>query len=303
MGEVRVHHPGDQHSADVGAAQRGQDEEGDRENGNGRLHADLTEGPARVRRVRYASRPPPLLEGDEVEPEEDGRRCRQPDNRGKDRARNDIVDDLHRQDRARGQKGDEPIAPAEDPPAGPQSGQGEHQEQAEQEQQVGLIGKGLQPLEEGRSAALLGEERGGSQQQQAAKCDWNRREQVAKAGKAGGNQEPSQQGGDGHGRHQPAVRVGNPLRPLHGCRHRPAHRQRQQQEEPRVPEIEGGEHSAGAPAAKREAAVLVVGTDKSGSPRAAKGGHQQYKHAVKRGRVTIPGQMNADLDKKTEKSI
>jgi len=35
----------------------------------------------------------------------------------------------------------------------------------------------------------------------------------------------------------------------------------------------------------------------------AKGGHRQYKHAVKRGRVTIPGQMNADLDKKTEKSI
>ena len=35
----------------------------------------------------------------------------------------------------------------------------------------------------------------------------------------------------------------------------------------------------------------------------AKGGHRQYKHAVKRGRVTIPGQMNADLDEKTEKSI
>jgi len=35
----------------------------------------------------------------------------------------------------------------------------------------------------------------------------------------------------------------------------------------------------------------------------AKGGHRQYKHAVKRGRVTIPGQMSADLDKKTEKSI
>ncbi len=35
----------------------------------------------------------------------------------------------------------------------------------------------------------------------------------------------------------------------------------------------------------------------------AKGGHRQYKHPVKRGRVTIPGRMNADLDKKTEKSI
>jgi predicted RNA binding protein YcfA (HicA-like mRNA interferase family) len=35
----------------------------------------------------------------------------------------------------------------------------------------------------------------------------------------------------------------------------------------------------------------------------AKGGHRQYKHPVKRGRVTVPGQMNAELDKKTEKSI
>jgi predicted RNA binding protein YcfA (HicA-like mRNA interferase family) len=35
----------------------------------------------------------------------------------------------------------------------------------------------------------------------------------------------------------------------------------------------------------------------------AKGGHRQYKHAVKRGRVTVPGQMNAELDKKTLKSI
>lgn len=35
----------------------------------------------------------------------------------------------------------------------------------------------------------------------------------------------------------------------------------------------------------------------------AQGGHRQYKHTVKRGRVTVPGQMNADLDKKTEKSI
>ncbi len=34
-----------------------------------------------------------------------------------------------------------------------------------------------------------------------------------------------------------------------------------------------------------------------------KGGHRQYKHLVKPGRVTIPGQMNADLDKKTAKSI
>jgi predicted RNA binding protein YcfA (HicA-like mRNA interferase family) len=35
----------------------------------------------------------------------------------------------------------------------------------------------------------------------------------------------------------------------------------------------------------------------------AKGGHRQYKHPVKRGRVTVPGQMSAELDKKTEKSI
>ncbi len=35
----------------------------------------------------------------------------------------------------------------------------------------------------------------------------------------------------------------------------------------------------------------------------AKGGHRQYKHPTKPGRVTVPGQMNADLDKKTAKSI
>jgi predicted RNA binding protein YcfA (HicA-like mRNA interferase family) len=35
----------------------------------------------------------------------------------------------------------------------------------------------------------------------------------------------------------------------------------------------------------------------------AKGGHRQYKHPVKRGRVTVPGQMNADLDRKTQNSI
>jgi predicted RNA binding protein YcfA (HicA-like mRNA interferase family) len=35
----------------------------------------------------------------------------------------------------------------------------------------------------------------------------------------------------------------------------------------------------------------------------ARGGHRQYKHPVKRGRVTVPGRMNADLDPKTEKSI
>jgi predicted RNA binding protein YcfA (HicA-like mRNA interferase family) len=32
----------------------------------------------------------------------------------------------------------------------------------------------------------------------------------------------------------------------------------------------------------------------------ARGGHRQYKHPVKRGRVTVPGQLKADLDKKTE---
>jgi len=35
----------------------------------------------------------------------------------------------------------------------------------------------------------------------------------------------------------------------------------------------------------------------------AKGGHRQYKHPTKPGRVTVPGQMSEDLDKKTEKSI
>ena len=35
----------------------------------------------------------------------------------------------------------------------------------------------------------------------------------------------------------------------------------------------------------------------------AKGGHRQYKHSVKRGRVTVPGQMNAELDRKTQNSI
>jgi predicted RNA binding protein YcfA (HicA-like mRNA interferase family) len=35
----------------------------------------------------------------------------------------------------------------------------------------------------------------------------------------------------------------------------------------------------------------------------ARGGHRQYKHATKPGRVTVPGQMNADLDRKTERSI
>jgi predicted RNA binding protein YcfA (HicA-like mRNA interferase family) len=35
----------------------------------------------------------------------------------------------------------------------------------------------------------------------------------------------------------------------------------------------------------------------------ARGGHRQYKHTTKRGRVTIPGSMSADLDQKTERSI
>lgn len=35
----------------------------------------------------------------------------------------------------------------------------------------------------------------------------------------------------------------------------------------------------------------------------SKSGHRQYKHSVKPGRVTVPGQLHADLDKKTEKSI
>jgi predicted RNA binding protein YcfA (HicA-like mRNA interferase family) len=35
----------------------------------------------------------------------------------------------------------------------------------------------------------------------------------------------------------------------------------------------------------------------------SKGGHRQYKHPVKCGRVTVPGQLNDELAKKTEKSI
>jgi len=35
----------------------------------------------------------------------------------------------------------------------------------------------------------------------------------------------------------------------------------------------------------------------------SKGGHRQYKHPAKRGRVTVPGQMNADLDKKTKRRL
>lgn len=35
----------------------------------------------------------------------------------------------------------------------------------------------------------------------------------------------------------------------------------------------------------------------------AKGGHRQYKHPAKPGRVTVPAQLSAALDKKTEKSI
>src|SRR5207248_3292912 len=60
VNEVRVHYPGDEHPTDVGAAQGGQDEEGNRENGNRRLDANLAKGPARVRRVWHVSRPPPL---------------------------------------------------------------------------------------------------------------------------------------------------------------------------------------------------------------------------------------------------
>ncbi len=35
----------------------------------------------------------------------------------------------------------------------------------------------------------------------------------------------------------------------------------------------------------------------------AKGGHRQFKHPVRAGRVTVPGKMSAELDKKTEKSV
>ena len=35
----------------------------------------------------------------------------------------------------------------------------------------------------------------------------------------------------------------------------------------------------------------------------ARGGHRQYKHPTRPGRVTVPGQIKADLDPKTEKSV
>ena len=35
----------------------------------------------------------------------------------------------------------------------------------------------------------------------------------------------------------------------------------------------------------------------------AKGGHRQFKHAVKKGRVTVSGQANVDVPIKTLKSI
>ena len=35
----------------------------------------------------------------------------------------------------------------------------------------------------------------------------------------------------------------------------------------------------------------------------AKGGHRQFKHLTKTGRVTVSGQKSGELDKKTEKSI
>jgi predicted RNA binding protein YcfA (HicA-like mRNA interferase family) len=35
----------------------------------------------------------------------------------------------------------------------------------------------------------------------------------------------------------------------------------------------------------------------------AKGGHRQYKHPIKSGRVTIAGQFSDELDPKTQRSI
>lgn len=35
----------------------------------------------------------------------------------------------------------------------------------------------------------------------------------------------------------------------------------------------------------------------------ARGGHRQFKHPAKSGRVTVAGRMSDELDKKTEKSI
>jgi predicted RNA binding protein YcfA (HicA-like mRNA interferase family) len=35
----------------------------------------------------------------------------------------------------------------------------------------------------------------------------------------------------------------------------------------------------------------------------SKSDHRQYKHFTKRGRVTVPGQMSAELAQKTEKNI
>ena len=36
---------------------------------------------------------------------------------------------------------------------------------------------------------------------------------------------------------------------------------------------------------------------------AQKGSHRQYKHQVKKGRVTVPGKLSDDLHPKTEQSI
>jgi predicted RNA binding protein YcfA (HicA-like mRNA interferase family) len=35
----------------------------------------------------------------------------------------------------------------------------------------------------------------------------------------------------------------------------------------------------------------------------AKGGHRQFKHPIKPGRVTVPGKLNKEVPPKTEKSV
>src|SRR5207244_7505002 len=61
-----------QGGADVAAAQGRKQQKGDDEDGCGRLDADFSEGPAGIGRAWKTACPPSLLEGDEVQPQQDG---------------------------------------------------------------------------------------------------------------------------------------------------------------------------------------------------------------------------------------
>src|ERR1700730_10610943 len=191
MEGIRVHHPGDQHAADVGAAQRREDDEGDKENGDRRFDADLAKGPAGVGRVRHAARAPALLERDEVEAQKRRRRGRQPDDREEDEAGAGVVDDLHRQDGAGREERDEAVAPPKDPPTGPEPGDREHQQQADQEQQVGLVGESLKPLLQGGKRAARGQRRRREEQQRRQRSR-KRSDEVGEPATPRHNEQPPQ---------------------------------------------------------------------------------------------------------------